>query len=93
MKIPRRFKEEFRWHNDGDDWGRCLSFHFALCDYMHDRCMEVPDRWRYKRGLSSDKNECYRVFSRLRYSESTLIHIGDCLSRLAEILSTLGRSY
>jgi hypothetical protein len=83
-----------RLSSDGDSWGNCMLAFFGLADYMHHKGFTLPDSWRYRPGLSVDRdNYIFQECRRLRLSAQQCARIGRILSRWSDILKARGKDY
>ena len=100
MKVRNKFdalKAEFRMDNCSDDpWSTAMSWHFALCDWLHFRTdEEVPPEWRYRPGAATDiqEDDDWRHGAFMAEDTGTLIDFGNLLDRYTDKLRLAGRDY
>ena len=93
-------KEEFKLTNDGDHWGNVMAWLFAIGDYITfetDEC--IPDTWQFKPSPCGANEDC-DVFQSLRHfayekqvTNEEILHFGNLLMRVRDILESKGESY
>ncbi len=79
-----------------DPWGTAMSWHFALCDWLHFRTSEdVPCEWQYSPGAASDidENDEYKHEAFVAEEVETLLDFGHLLDRYTDKLRLAGRDY
>lgn len=80
---------------DGDEWGWCLGWLFAVCDtLLFDRNEEVPAHWEFRpspMGKSSDDEWRDEVLGDM--SNSQLLYVGEVLHRYSNNLRRMGKDY
>ena len=98
MNYPMNetLKHEFRATNDGDAWGNCMQWLFAICDYLTfetDEC--VPDEWHFKPSPFGAYEESYvfQSLKQLSLPDREILEFGKVLIRLRDILEHKGLSY
>lgn len=91
-KLPRSLRCAFRESGDGDAWGHCMGWRFALADYMTERGHRVAG-FRQGCGGSDTAAYEYRELKSIRPSSETLTLFGTVLERLSNILEAQGRDY
>lgn len=94
MSREREIRNCFRGSDNGDAWGRCMTWWFALADYMYDHDMVIPDEWEFRHGLSSDVDSFeYSLLDEEGMTASECRRFGNALSRLARRIKSVGRDY
>ena len=94
--MNETLKHEFRATNDGDPWGNCMQWLFAICDYLTfetDEC--IPDAWQFRPAMGGADEESY-VFQSLKelsLPDQEILEFGKVLIRLRDILEHKGLSY
>ena len=93
-------KNEYKLTNDGDAWGNCMQWLFAICDYLTfdtDEC--IPDEWKFRASLMGANEDCF-CYQSLRHfaseqeiTDSDVLKFGKVLIRLRDILERKGLSY
>ena len=87
-------KCEFRFGNDGDSWGACMAWLFAIADALTFHFDEtVPSDWGFRpspMGPDEDQHECQFLIC---CEPEAVIEFGDMMWRLRGILKSQGRSY
>ena len=96
MKINEDLKTEFQSSNDGDHWGNCMQWLFAVCDYLTFETDErVPDNWHFKPspfGANEDDFN-YQTLKELDVPSKDVLHFGRLLVRFSELLKRKGLDY
>jgi len=98
--INETLKHEFRATNDGDAWGNCMQWLFAICDYLTfetDEC--IPDEWQFRPAMGGANEDCF-CYQSLRHfafeqfiTSKDVLEFGKVLIRLRDILEHKGLSY
>jgi len=93
-------KNEYKLTNDGDAWGNCMQWLFAICDYLTfetDEC--IPDEWKFRASPMGANEDCF-CYQSLRHfafeqeiTDSDVLEFGKVLIRLRDILERKGLSY
>jgi len=81
---------------DGDPWGWCMGWWFAIAGTLHDRGETVPAAWHYRPspfgGVDPDDFNA-SLIAELDTTSPALVHAGNVLSRYAERCRRAGRDY
>ena len=66
-----------------DGWGVCLSWLFALADYMSDQGLDIPSEWGYIQGMGGSDQCCYeyQTLEEFDPDPETLVRLGAILWR------------
>lgn len=98
--INETLKNEYKLTNDGDHWGNCMQWLFAICDYLTfetDEC--IPDEWKFRPAMGGANEDCY-CYQSLRHfafeqfiTSKDVLEFGRVLIRLRDILEHKGLSY
>lgn len=96
MKINKVLKDEYKLTNDGDPWGNCMQWLFAVCDYLTfetDEC--VPNEWHFRASPcgSDEKSYVFQSLKELSLPDQEILEFGKVLIRLRDILEKKGLSY
>jgi hypothetical protein len=93
-------KNEYKLTNDGDAWGNCMQWLFAICDYLTfetDEC--IPDEWKFRASPMGANEDCF-CYQSLRHfafeqeiTDADVLEFGKVLIRLRDILERKGLSY
>lgn len=87
-------KHEYRLMHDGDEWGNCLSWWFAVAGEMYERGLDIPPEWQYRPSPFGGREEgLYETDVCLEASDEALELFGRVLCRLGERLKACGRDY
>jgi len=94
--MNKDLKTHFQLSNDGDQWGNCMQWLFAVCDYItfeKDEC--VPDEWQFKPSpLGADEDDFnYQTLKELNITSKDALHFGNLLVRLRDLLQRKGLDY
>jgi hypothetical protein len=86
---------------DGDEWGNCLGWHFAVAHVLY-HFDEVPSEWQYNHGLcdddmrdpaSNDEAELIYLMEDCGITTDDLVSFGNMLNNLHDILIHEGKDY
>jgi hypothetical protein len=94
------------WHNlrsemtadagDGDPWGWCMAWWFAIAGTLHDRGDSVPAEWQYRTsplgGVDPDDWHASAIRD-LEIGAPALVHAGNVLMRYAARCRRAGLDY
>ena len=93
-------KEEFKATSDGDHWGNVMAWLFAIGDFITfetDEC--IPDTWQFKPSMCGANEDCF-IYQSLRHfafekqvTNEEILHFGNLLMRVRDILESKGESY
>ena len=87
-------KCEFRLGNDGDTWGTCSAWLFAVADALTFHFDEsVPDDWGFRPSPMGADEDSHEYQFLICCDCSAVIEFGDMLWRLRGILKSQGRDY
>jgi len=94
--INETLKNEYKLTNDGDAWGNCMQWLFAICDYLTfetDEC--IPDEWQFKASPlgADDESYVFQSLKELSLPAREILEFGKVLIRLRDILEHKGLSY
>ncbi len=96
----RELMAEMNIGADGDDWGLCLSWHFAVCDVLYHMNEDIPAEWQYRHGLgcTGEDDDYQTAVTRDMVDDGTvsvkdLIDFGQFLNAWADELRERGESY
>ena len=94
---------EYSLTGDGDEWGDCMGWLFAVAHVLHHSSTEpVPASWQYRDGLGCsglDSDESYEesilieLWDSGTIDEYDLIEFGNALDVLSDALRAEGLSY
>ena len=94
--MNKDLQNEFKATNDGDHWGNCMGWLFAICDYLTFETDEiVPDHWQFKPSLfGADEDDYnYQTLKELDVPSEDVLHFGSLLIRFSEMLKRKGLDY
>ena len=94
--MNKDLQNEFKATNDGDHWGNCMQWLFAVCDYLTFETDEsVPDEWQFKPSLFGANEDCfnYQTLKELDVPSEDVLHFGSLLIRFSEMLKRKGLDY
>lgn len=83
-------KNDFRLHNDGDIYGTCMAFWFAVCGEMQARGLDVPADWGFR---GSRDLESYEAEIMINATDEALQQFGDIMARVYSICKARGLDY
>ena len=87
-------KAEFAITNDGDIYGNCMAWWFAVADVLYfERDGAVPDEWEFNPGAAQEPEDTYHVEVCREASTDDLIAFGDRMKRLRTICAKRGWDY
>jgi len=83
-------------YDSGDPWGSCMSWLFAVCDYLTfetDEC--VPDEWQFKPSLfgADDDDYHFQTLKELNLPSKDIMHFGSLLIRFNALLKRKNLDY
>lgn len=87
---------EFRLTNDGDSWGTCMAWLFAIADYQMFELDVGPDpQWEFRPSPMGPNTESfeYQALVELEPAQDVLERFGASLWRLSSILKEHGKDY
>lgn len=93
--MNSQLQQAYRETRDGDAWGNCMQWLFALADYMSDRGVGVPPEWQYRPGLGGADTDSYvyQSLAEIAPSDTDLQTFAAVMWRLRGILEARGLSY
>jgi hypothetical protein len=94
--MNKDLQNEFKATNDGDHWGNCMQWLFAVCDYLTFETDEiVPDEWQFKPSLfgANEDDYNYQTLKELDVPSEDVLHFGSLLIRFSEMLKRKGLDY
>lgn len=94
--MNKDLQNEFKATNDGDHWGNCMQWLFAVCDYLTFETDEiVPDEWQFKPSLfgANEDDYNYQTLKELDVPSEDVLHFGSLLIRFSELLKRKGLDY
>jgi len=94
--MNKDLQNEFKATNDGDHWGNCMQWLFAVCDYLTFETDEiVPDEWQFKPSLfgANEDDYNYQTLKELDVPSEDVLHFGSLLVRFSEMLKRKGLDY
>lgn len=94
--MNKDLQNEFKATNDGDHWGNCMQWLFAVCDYLTFETDEiVPDHWQFKPSLfgANEDDYNYQTLKELDVPSEDVLHFGSLLIRFSEMLKRKGLDY
>jgi len=91
-------KSEYKLTSDGDSWGHCLCWLFAIADEIYfNRCDEisVPDKWQFRPSCIGPSNDPESYETEIVEGTEThdLLQFGQVLHRYADRLKRAGKDY
>jgi hypothetical protein len=88
-------KFEFKMTSDGDNWGNCMVWLFAIADYQTEFADGPPEAWEFRQSPLGANVEDYTYQTLLEIEPDTdvLGAFGDLLWRYREKLLTAGQDY
>ena len=96
MKINPILKKEYKLTSDGDAWGNCMQWLFAIGDHLtFNTNIPVPAEWEFRPSPLGADDDSY-VFQFLRedhVAADDVLSFGHSLIRLRDILQSQGRDY
>ena len=96
MTIKTDILYETRMEGTHDRWGTCMSWLFAIADYIeHTLYDEVPPEWEYKSSPLGANDEAYeyQLLCKLEPTLDDLKPIMGILYRYRGLLELAGHSY
>lgn len=94
---------EYSLTSDGDEWGDCMAWFFAVAHVLHHSSMEpIPAGWQYRHapGCSSlypldgyEEEILVSLWDDGTIDEYDLIEFGNALSALDDALKAEGKNY
>ena len=98
--MNMEIKSLWAMSHDGDNWGQCMSFHFAIAGTIYRNDGNVPAEWQYKPGLFTYEppkewpdNEIETMLTDNDVTMPELIEAGNIFSRYSDILKAQGQDY
>ena len=89
-------KTEMRLGDMYDGFGNCMSWWFALCDYMEfDISEPTPADWGYRSAMGGADTESYeyQTFQELKPDAGDCLAIGSFLEKYYNLLVAAGKDY
>lgn len=86
-------KHEFKMSCDGDAWGNCMDYAFALCDVLIDMGYQPPDYWKFKQGVGGTDSEAFGYEVLAMYNIDELLYFSKILYHYKNYLERKGKSY
>ena len=96
MKINPILKHEYKLTSDGDAWGNCMQWLFAIGDHLtFNTDTPVPDAWEFRPSpLGPDEDSfVYQFLQEDHVPAGEVLSFGHALIRLRDILQAQGRDY
>jgi hypothetical protein len=90
---------EYKASRDGDEWGNCMAWLFAIAHEMCARSLDIPDEWQFQPGAGCCAPDYGREWDRweTEYCATVKDHVlerfGALLYRHSETLKKRGLSY
>ena len=98
--MNKEIKNLWAISHDGDDWGQCMSFWFAIAGTVYRHNGITPREWQFTPGLSADKtptewpdSEIDAMFTNDEITMNDLVKSGNVFARYANILKAQGTAY
>lgn len=86
--------------HDGDDWGQCMAFRFAIAGTIYRNGGDIPQSWVYQPGVFEAEPpqdwpevEIEEMFQSGLISMEDLIQAGEVFKRYSDILEAQGKDY
>jgi len=95
MKLNKTLKQEYKMTYDGDAWGSCMRWLFAICDFLEFNRSGTPDHWQYRPSPmgADEEDSSYQFLMDSEIPHEEIVEFGNCLIRLRDILEKKGESY
>jgi hypothetical protein len=93
-KINKNLKYAYSMFDSGDAWGRCMAMLFSVADYLNNYDM-VPAEWNFQQSPFGPDVESAE-YQEIKASDCTneeILHFGNVLFRLSNILIAQGKDY
>jgi hypothetical protein len=95
--MNKDLQTEFKLTYDkGDQWGSCIQWLFAVCDYITFETDEyVPSEWEFRPSICGANEDCYyfQTLKELNITSKDALHFGNLLVRFSELLKRKGFDY
>jgi len=80
--------------DDGDGYGTCMKWFFAVANELDRRNLICPDHWQYRPSpFGPEKPEDYEQEICSQATEKALIAFGNMLERYYRLLKAAGMDY
>lgn len=91
----KQLRSSYRDFSDGDEWGNCISWLFAIADWCTDHTDDYPpEEWEFKQGVSgSDKDDPKYQELEAVDNAAAIKEFGDKLFVLRSKLIKQGKDY
>lgn len=78
-----------------DGWSVCMGWLFALCDWMIDNSIDIPEEWEHYQGLggSDTSSPEYEALSDIVPEEKTVLKLGSILWRYRAMLIAANKDH
>jgi hypothetical protein len=90
---------EYTASRDGDEWGTCTAWWFAVAHEIYARSLDIPDEWQFRPGAACHAPDYGREWERWEtefcatIKDHTLVRFGELLHRHSKALKARGLSY
>lgn len=98
--MNKHIKELWEISHDGDDWGQCMAFWYAIADTLYREDGDIPNSWQYKPPLYVDEKpdswpetEIDHMYQEGVISLDDLTYAGRVFERYSDLLKAQGKSY
>jgi hypothetical protein len=88
-------RDQYRCTHDGDAWGNCMGWRFAVAAEMWHRGLAIPSEWGYSPGMASDPRELETLEGETcaDATDEALELFGAVLLRVYDKLKAAGEDY